>query len=204
MDSGLTFWDAFQTNSLITLIYTFAFCVTLGVLFWLYGRSKFLIFSAPVLVMGLMIAVAYESTAQDLEHLKALHEETMTAYERSERFPLFPREEYVNIFNKITALEGAGEETLYGFTHLGDVLESADYEALNQMVFLSDHQLEILAQYIGHCYAQDMVKDIWNHQLDGYPVATNEARSALEYAQARSQEIKTDCLTATATLSFLQ
>lgn len=203
MDVTLTFFDAFQTSSLATLAFTFCFCVLLGFVLWLYDRPVFFVLFAPSITFAFMILVAYGSTMADLKDLKSLQAKTMDAYEGSERFPLFPREEYSVVFNQLVMEKDADELPWYGLSHYGDILESPEYEALQQMDFLTDDQLVIFSQYIDHCYSVKAVDSVWNSQLSGYPVSKHEAQSALEFAQANTSNIQTECLMSVSALSFL-
>jgi hypothetical protein len=123
-------------------------------------------------------------------------------YDETNQFPLFPRAKAETAYTLMTS------ESEGGFwqqrTQYRKVVGNRSGYYFKGYLYLSLDQHTIFSKYINHCYTQSMVNTIWNIRLSGYPIRVSEAKNVIEYAQARTDTDKTECLTTAAQLSFLK
>lgn len=195
MSFDIAWYEAISMEGLQISVIPLVFFSAAAILF-AKGKARFITLS---LILALVCVSQYYGSLQNRDQLSDLNDKVLAIYEASEQFPLFPRKEVEYLFKELSRAQQ--EDFSY---NIGDLDGSPQALMLENFQFMSDDELTIYAKFIEHCYSPELVSEIWGTQLAGYPVHRDEARSALTYAEARSDSTKPECLGTTASLSFLK
>lgn len=200
MELDLAWYDVISNIEIASYIVAFLFFAGSSYLLISWGAN--LVAAIFLLLLGGVSFLVFSAGVDGLNDIQALNKQVLNIYKDSEKFPLFPREEAVFVFNALSesSNERFGNDTI----HYSDILESNEAKKLTHFRFMSIDQLTVFSKYIEHCYSPELVTNIWNVQLSGYPIRSSDAQKAIEYAEARTNVVNPECLTSVAALFFLR
>lgn len=195
MDLGINWYQTVSVENIgVGIILT----ICLLILIFVFAKRRISRFIGVVISLVYLTLSLESSASIGQENVQFLHDRVADLQQSSEPFPLPMREEVAYLSNEILK---AQEDGLY---YVGNLERSHQALAFIHFNFMTQEETFVYKKFLSHCYSEDIVSTVWSEKLSGYPIHPDEARQALTYAEARSKDIKPECLGTTASLSFLK
>lgn len=195
MEFNISWYQAVSSENILMAALPLAMLSALLVGFSKKWFARILGFGVIGLIAGLTLHSSGQSSVIDLMSLN----NRVNDFSRSASMFSMPiRKEVRFLSEKLSKAQS--DEAGY----VGDLLKSHQALMLSRFDFMTKEETAVYKKFLSHCYSENTVNTVWNEKLPGYPILPHEAQQALAYAEARSEQIKPECLGTTASLSFLK